>query len=339
MKLSPRPRPRYLVCGFFAAWLLISLGCGRRPTAEVSIRVGWPTTWATQGQFTQALDTSGALQRNKLKAEFTSFPSGPEELEAAKGGSLDVVSAAAQPILQLVAQSSNWVIVSRNAYVRVAILVPTTSTAKTLKDLSGGQLGLPIGTTAENFVLSRSAAEGVKPSDIRMVNMDIATQGEFAKLHRGDWGDVRGLVTWEPTVTLLEDSGVAMVLEESNDLTLTAMSKKFIDRHPAEAVAYMRACLQAWAYYANHKSDMNDSYVKAAKLPLTSAVLDRVAANEPNANAKSARQVDISLTPQMLQHITDTLSLLVERGRLRADPAIQDIVNRDLLEEAKASLK
>src|SRR4051794_13878857 len=82
------------------------------------VRIGWQTAWATQGQVTQALKQTDILRQNGLRGEFVGFPSGPPAVEAALAGNLDVVSGGSQPILQLVAKSNEWVIVSRHTHVR-----------------------------------------------------------------------------------------------------------------------------------------------------------------------------------------------------------------------------
>src|SRR5438105_3339257 len=93
-------------------------------THVAPLRVGWQTAWATQGQVVEALKHTDILQQNGLTAAFTGFAAGPPAIEAALAGSLDIVSGGSQPMLQLIAKSKDWVIVSRHANVHLGILVP-----------------------------------------------------------------------------------------------------------------------------------------------------------------------------------------------------------------------
>src|SRR5436305_2325451 len=129
-----------LIMGFLAAVCAVLSSCPwYSQHKETIIRVGWPTTWATLGQVMQALQSLNILEKNGLKAQFTSSPDPAGE---AASGNLDVVSAAAPRILKLVAESRRWVIISRSAYMRVAILVPPSSRAKSLADLNEKPVGL-----------------------------------------------------------------------------------------------------------------------------------------------------------------------------------------------------
>lgn len=304
---------------------------GAPDSAKPVIRVGWPTTWATQGQLVQALRTSGVLEANGIRANFISFVSGPPAMEAAKAGSLDVVSAAAQPILQLVAQSKDWVIVSRNANVRVAVLVPNESTAQSIKDLQGKKIGLPVGTIAENFVLSEFSRAGYEVTPQTIINVDIESLRSPGGIN---WGELQAVSAWEPTVALLEATRGARTIAETNDLTLTAMSRSFIEKHPMEAVGYMRATRQAWAYYASHRAQMNEEYKRATQMQIESAVLEAAAKSEPNASVKSELEVDIGITIEIEQKLQRTLDLLVKRKRIAAAPPIGELLNREVLAQA-----
>jgi sulfonate transport system substrate-binding protein len=304
------------------------------------VRTGWQTAWATQGQVVEALQHTDILKQNGLRGEFIGFLSGPPAVEAALAGSLDVVSGGSQPILQLVAKSQDWVIVSRHANVRLAILVPPESKISKMTDLKGRQVGVPIGSTVEHFILLSARAAGLKPNDVTLVNLGITEQGELVRAGtKKSWGDFAGVGAWEPTVSLLEQKGLGRVIAEENEITLTAMSRAFITNHPDAAVAYLRATVQAWAYYATHRSEMNEKYLKDSLLPIDASMLETIARNEPNATVKRPEDVDISLTPEIVKQAQETVDYLAERKILARDMKIEEEMDGSLLQKAMNSLR
>lgn len=328
---------------FVAIALSVGLLGAQKPEKEgvktTLVRTGWQTAWATQGQVIEALQHTDILKQNGLRGEFIGFLSGPPAVEAALAGSLDVVSGGSQPILQLVAKSEDWVIVSRHANVRLGILVPPESKITKLTDLKGRQVGVPIGSTVERFILLSARAAGLKPNDLTLVNLGITEQGELVRAGtKKSWGDFAAVGAWEPTVSLLEQRVLGRIIAEENEITLTAMSRAFITNHPDAAVAYLRATVQAWAYYATHRSEMNEQYLKDALLPIDASMLETISKNEHNATVKRPEEVDISLTPEILKQAQETIDYLSERKILTRHMKIEEEVDGSLLQKAMNSL-
>jgi len=329
------------------ALLAVAVGAGlwfyfQRPTKDsglTKVRIGWQTAWATQGQVTQALKHTDILKQNGIEGEFTGYAYGPPAVEGALAGNLDVVSGGSQPMLQLVAKSNDWVIVSRHSHVRVGLLVPPESDSKTLSDLKGRKIGMPLGTVSERFVILRAKAAGLDSGDFQFVNLGIEEQGEFIRAGtRKSWGEIAGVSAWEPTVTLLERKGLGRVIEVQDDLCLTVMSRNFIRDHPNAAVAYLRATIQAWFYFATHRQEMNEAYLKETALPIDDPMLEAIAGNEPNARVKSLEEIDLSLTPEYLGRLQQTIDLLAQRRLIARSFKIEDVVNSELLRNATQSL-
>jgi ABC-type nitrate/sulfonate/bicarbonate transport system substrate-binding protein len=312
---------------------LIAVSCTSRPQTS-AIRVGWATTWATQGQLMETLQHTKILANLGVNVSFTPFLTGPEESEAALGGSLDVVSGAAQPMLQLVAKGNNWVIVARNAYVRVAILVPPNSKAQKLSDLEGQEIAVPIGTTAENLFLFEAQSEGLNPSDFLARNIGIDLESDLVRNHKNDWGEFKAIATWDPTATVLQNMG-GRVIVQRNDLTLIVMSRSFIKEHHDLAVAYLRGVMQGWQYYATHKSEADQEYLRDSGLAVDPSTLDRIAENEPNASASTIKDVNISLTPDMIQQLQNTADLLTSTGKIDHKLDVRSNIDIELVQAAQ----
>src|SRR5262245_28103541 len=75
------------------------------------VRLGWQTTWATQGQITQVLKHTNVLKKNDLEGTFVGLSYGAPLNEAALAGEVDVIFTADQPAAILLARGVDWVII------------------------------------------------------------------------------------------------------------------------------------------------------------------------------------------------------------------------------------
>ena len=319
------------------AFLLVACSRGNGSTKATTVRIGWQTAWATQGQVVQAMRTTDILDRNGILGEFTGFPAGPPAIEAALAGALDVVSGGSQPIIQLLSRSDEWVIVGRHANVRLGVLVPPSSEIEDLRSLAGKKIGLPIGSTAERFVLLLAEAENIPLNEIELMNIGIEELGEF--VGRGEpWGDIAAVAAWEPTVSLIEQADLGRVVAEENEITLTAMSKAFITEQPEAAVGYMRATLEAWHHYATHRDELNRSYLQESRLALEHGLLEGIAGNEPNAAVTRVENVDIAINDDLQARLQRSADFLLERQILTRPVRIAAVTNQELLARARVDL-
>ena len=103
------------------------------------IRIGWQTSWATQGQLVSVLVHTDILEKNGFVGEFKGFAYGAPLNEGALAGAVDALFTADQPALSLAAKVPAWGIVGRLMYNRVGLFVPSTSPVKSAKDLKIGR--------------------------------------------------------------------------------------------------------------------------------------------------------------------------------------------------------
>jgi sulfonate transport system substrate-binding protein len=329
------------------AAIAVVTGCNHKQNGQpstksetlTSVRVGWMTSLAIQGQQVQALKHSDILKRNGLEGHFTAFTYGPPQVEAAIAGSLDVVTLGTVPMLTLLSKSDDWVIVSRHANVRFGLLVPQKSSASTLADLKGKKIAVSIGSSAEQFILNEIQAAGLSPADFDLVNIGPEEQGELARSGSGtSWGDIFALVSWDPTLSLIENEGHVHLLKERIDLTWLAFSKKFIREHPDAALAYLRSTIQAWQLYATNRNQMNDFYREDAKLPIDSSILEKIAASDRNTSATAVADVDIGLTADSLKRLSESVAFLRSKGRLDSSFSLEAKLDKELFNRARQGL-
>lgn len=207
---------------------------GAEASDETRIRVGWQTAWATQGQFVQALRHTNVLEKHGLKADFVGATYGAPLNEAALAGEVDVIFTADQPAAALLARSSDWVIVGRLMFNRVGVYVPPESSFKTLADLRGKTLGMPFGAAAQRVALKALMDVGLDPKrDIDAINLEITEQpGIIQRGGRSDWGDVDGLVGFDPMLAIIQLGDKAKALHVGTVTSVVVMSRPFIEANP-----------------------------------------------------------------------------------------------------------
>lgn len=287
-----------------------------------NVRIGWQTTVAIQGQLVEALKTTNYLKEQGFEPQYVAFSYGPPEVEAALAGSLDVVTLGTVPMLTLLSKSNEWVIVSRNANVRFGFVVPANSTATSLSDLRGKKIGVSLGSSAELFLLRQISANGLSAVDFDLVNIGPEEQGELAR--STSWGDIAGLVSWDPTLSVLETSTPVRLLSGNVDFTWTAVSTRWLGGDSSKAAKYLTASVKAWTYYAQNRPRLNDLYREDSKLPLDSPLLDHIAQYDANASADVPSKVNIAIEREHVDYLNDAINFLVAKGSLQRDFKIED---------------
>jgi sulfonate transport system substrate-binding protein len=163
------------------------------PLAELSsvtLQVG-----DQKGGTESLLRAAGALDNLPYKIVFSTFTSGPPQIEALTAGKIDfAVTGNTPPVFGAAANSKTKVI---SAYDGAAageqILVRTNSSITAVSDLKGKTILVAKGSAAHANVLEHLADAGLKPKDVKLVFLQPADALSAFANGRGDcW------VIWEP---------------------------------------------------------------------------------------------------------------------------------------------
>jgi sulfonate transport system substrate-binding protein len=158
--------------------------------SEVTLQVG------DQKGGTQALlRAAGALDNLPYKIDFSTFTSGPPQIEALTAGKIDfAITGNTPPVFGAAANSKTRVV---SAYDGAAtgeqILVHNDSPISTVKDLRGKTILVAKGSAAHANILEHLADAGLKPKDLKLVFLQPADALSAFANRRGDaW------VIWDP---------------------------------------------------------------------------------------------------------------------------------------------
>lgn len=334
---------RKIMIGLLVGGIVLS-GClpgGQGLTKQTPIRIGWQTTWATQGQIVQALKHTNILENNGLEGAFVGVTYGAPLNEAALAGAVDVIFTADQPAATLLARGGNWVIIARLMFNRVALYVPPESPIQAVADLEGATIAMPFGAAAQRIALKAIQDAGIDPvNGINAVNLDITEQaGIVQKGSRSSWGEIDAMAGFDPTPAVFETEGIARMLYVGQVTSLVLMSRDYIAAHPDAPVAFLKAFEESYLYYATHQKQCNDWFRQDSQITFGDNVLDLAASVEPNLQAKNISDVNIDLSPELIRGLQAAADFIFQAGLVKDRVNMADHIDLGYLKKANEELR
>ena len=141
------------------------------------------------------LRAAGALDTLPYKVVFSTFTSGPPQIEALTAGKIDfAITGNTPPVFGAAANSKTRVVSAWNgAAAGEQILVRVSSSIASVRDLKGKTILLAKGSAAHGNALEHLADVGLKPKDVKLVFLQPADAlSAFANGQGDAW------VIWEP---------------------------------------------------------------------------------------------------------------------------------------------
>jgi len=275
------------------------------------LRVAWMTSWATTGQVVEALIHSDILERTNTSAEFRSFLFGPPINEAALAGDVDVAIFGDAPAISLLARSPRWSVVSRTIYFPYALMVRSDIPATSVADLEGKTVGVPFGSGPQPTLYSWLKEAGLKIGEnVKIVNLLPNEMAEALKAKRVD-----AIMTWEPSITLMEESGAARVLKSAKGVGFMVMSDGYLAKHPKNAKNFLNAWKEALFYTVEHRTQTDEWFFKDSRLPVD--LLGKLRVVDPNFSAQTLSQIDITLTEQDVKQNQAKADFMYAQGLIK----------------------
>ena len=307
----------------------------------IPVRVGWQVSWVPQGQFVEAMKNTNILQQNGLVGKFDRFNYGGPMIEAALAGEEDVIFLGSGPALTITSKSDDWKIVSRMEDFRTAIMVPQNSPIKSINDLKGKVIALPLGSVCQ--VLSSIALQksGLDPKkDVAMRNVDILEQVNIVqKGNQESWGEIAALASWDPTPAQLEEQGKARVLTLLPDIGMVVMSRKFYEAHPAAAKNFLKSLVQSYDFYYNNKEISNNWYLSDAGVNYSAKVMETAGSLERNNKAKNIKEISLVFAKDDFAKIQEEINQAFSLDILKKQTQTNEIINQKFIEQAEDEIK
>lgn len=163
---------------------------GADELAKVTLKVG-----DQKGGSRALLTAAGLLDDVPYKIEWSTFTSGPPELEAISAGAVDIGRVGnTPPIFAAAAKAKIAVVASSQGSVKGdAILVPKDSPLRTVADLRGKTIGVAKGSSAHGQILLNLREAGLSTQDVKLSFLQPAdAYGAFTQKQIDAWA------VWDP---------------------------------------------------------------------------------------------------------------------------------------------
>jgi ABC-type nitrate/sulfonate/bicarbonate transport system substrate-binding protein len=338
---SDAAHARRLACLLTAVLALTpALGACRRAAAPTPprplVRVGWQTTWATQGQLAVILQRTNALELSGLDGRFVGFSYGGPLNEGALAGEVDVVFTADQPALTLAARAPEWRIIGRLMYNRVGTLVPPESPVVAPADLRGRTLAVPFGAAAQREAMAALEQAGLDPArDVRLVNLGIQELVALAKAgaRGGRWGEIDALAAWDPPFAELQARGLGRPLAQAVVTSVALMNTRFRDAHPGADRRLVRALRLAYDFYRREPARADAWFRDASGIDFGPGVLTLAASVEPNVHAAGAAAITVTLGDHDLAALQRAADFMAAHRLLREPVKVATLVEPPAAED------
>jgi sulfonate transport system substrate-binding protein len=305
------------------------------------IRIGWQTTWATQGQLAVILMRTNILEQHGFEATFHGFSYGGPLNEGALAGAVDVLFTADQPAIALASKADNWGIIGRLMTNRVGTFVPPDSPIQSAADLKGHTVAVPFGAAAHRATLGAIQRAGLKVgSDVRVTNLGlqeiVALVGAGAA--EGRWGNTHAAAAWDPAFANLEHAGAVRVIDQADVTSVVVMDDRFSARVGNAGERFQKALHAAYDFFRADPGRANAWFKADSDLPFDVGVLELAASVEPNLKATEPQGIRVHLDEDDLLNMQRAADFMVEAKLLRGSVQLSTLLRPSALRPVVASV-
>ncbi|MDN4069590.1 aliphatic sulfonate ABC transporter substrate-binding protein [Paenibacillus vini] len=272
-----------------------------------------------KGWIDEAFAAAGA------EIKFTDFPSGPPHFEAIAAGHLDFGLVGNGPVIAGQAGDIDFkeIAVISDGKRGDTILVHEGSGIKDVADLKGKKVAVAKGSSSYAFVYRAAVQQGLKPSDIELIQLQPdEAQPAFQSKAVDAWA------VWEPYVTLATNQG-AVGIADGEKLNLASPSfaiarGKFAEEHPELVTIFLKELDKIITWSSEHPEETAKFFTEKKKVDadLIQLLL-----------SKSSYSVE-PVSEDYIKAQQETADLLFETGGIRKQIDVSKVVENRFVEEA-----
>ena len=266
------------------------------------------------------------FKNDGIKLEYSQFTSGPPMIESFAGEKLDFGQVGDQPAIQARANSIDVraIGIYASGYKGDGLIVPNGSDIKSIKDLKGKKVGITVGSTGHRLLYLFLESAGLKPSDVKEVNLqpaDIKTAIATKSIDAA--------VTWEPWISTVEVEGIG---HKVVDATGVKFGVNNIIVTGAFAEKYPKIVERVLKVYVKSEKWVKENPDKAIDLVATDTKMKReiLAKSFPNVT------FDLRITDEVTKSLNQTIKILRDNNTIRKDVKIEDLVDSSYLKSIGA---
>ena len=230
------------------------------------------TVMQDNGWLEEALAEAGY---ENIRVDYTEFESGPPEREAVTAGSQDIGVMGNVPTIAGVGDGEHLYIlgVAYNGPKTEAVIVPNNSGISSVGELKGKNVGLVVGSIAQDYFFRLLKQNGMTMEDVNLVDTGLSAQLEALST-----GKVDAIVTWQPVVAKAQHESIGKIIADGTNVykceNLVFGNMEYVELNPE----IVQIFFQQYARAAKEVTDNREKYAAeyADKYGLDSAVLASV---------------------------------------------------------------
>lgn len=293
---------------------------------DVTVRLGVQGSGGLFGKAREEKWFEEEFGKLGVQVEWAEFQSGPPMTEAMASNRLDFAGLGNMPIIAAQAADIQFKVISQSLHGQknVAIIVPPDSTAQTLSDLKGKKVAVTKGSNAFNFLYRGLVDQGVKVSDIEIIQLQPdEAQPAF------DSGSIDAWAIWDPYITLNTLPGKGKVLVDGEQLGVLSPSfqivrKEFAEQYPDLVTLYLNVLNRTLAWEKDNEAEAIKRYADERGIPqeVIQATFNR------------SRSINIPVSDEIIAEQQKTADFQFEQKTIRKKIKVQEVFDNQYIEEA-----
>jgi len=270
---------------------------------------------------------TGLFEKSGLDVKLSQFPAGPAMLPALAASEVDIAWMGEFPAVT--GYSSGLPIeilfMERLDLTNVRLSANPAAGITQVADLKGKKIGVAIGSTSHYHTLQALAQNGLKPSDLTLVNLTPANMPPAYIA-----GQIDAAFVWEPNIGAIERTGAKPIATTKSLNMITGgvwvARKPFVADNPETVRRFLTAWRQAQKDYKANPKDVRQ--YEAKRVNMTPDDFDKLIEGQSATNPDFEEILTAAfmgppgkeIDSRLMKHLQGIAAFLVEQKRIPAPP-------------------
>lgn len=209
--------------------------------------------------------------KDGIDVKYDLYLAGPPMIEAFAGGRADFANTGDMPPVSARSAGVDIKVISRAGYTPGgnALLIRPDASYKSVADLKGQKIAVPIGSSAHHYLILLLKQSGLSANDVSIVNLP-ATDHQAAL----ETSNVAAVATWEPWASVLENAKSGKILADSSSgvkryVGVFLARNEFAQQYPDVTARFLKVNEKAAEFIKNHPDEALELIAKESKLPVS----------------------------------------------------------------------
>jgi aliphatic sulfonates family ABC transporter substrate-binding protein len=274
-----------------------------------------------------ALNTE-LFRKEGLDVQLSQFPAGPAMLPALAASEVDLAWMGEFPAVTGYSNGLPLEILfmERIDLTNVRLSANPAAGINKVADLKGKRIGVAIGSTSHYHTLQALAQNGLKPDDVRLVNLTPANMPPAYAANQIDAAFV-----WEPSIGAIERSGAKPIATTKSLGMITGgvwvARKSFVAQNAETIQRFLRAWHQAQGDYKADPAKVRQ--YEAKRVDMAPDQFDKLIAGQTVSNPSFEETLTadfmgppgLEMNSRLMKHLQNIAAFLVAEKRIQAPPA------------------